>query len=266
MADIINVTPEEPQQDTNHEQQMIDKAEGKAPAEETTPLLAGKYKTEEDLQKGTLELLKRGGKNLEEVYKELESGLGKPKEESKTPEEVKPPEAVINQGDEETEFDFTPFEQEMLDKGELTQESYDALKKAGYSKKIVDQYLEGTKALAERETKQIYDITGGQDNYQAVIDWASKTLSKQEQEDFNAAINNGLGVAKFAVEALYNRYTKNNTQAPTGLLNGVNNASANTDRYESRAQMTADMNNPLYNTDSAFRKKVQEKLGRSDIL
>jgi len=40
---------------------------------EEQQLIAGKYKTQEDLEKGTLELLRQRG-DLEQIYKTLESG------------------------------------------------------------------------------------------------------------------------------------------------------------------------------------------------
>lgn len=38
------------------------------------------------------------------------------------------------------------------------------------------------------------------------------------------------------------------------------------DDYQSKAQMTADMKDPRYKKDPAFRKQVEEKIGRSNIM
>ena len=99
MADTLNVEPEVQEESQEHIDEMVAKAEGKEPKQEVQnsaeggkeeQLLAGKYKTEEDLQKGILELLKKDqGEDLESLYKNLESQMGKQKVEK--PKDTKVP-------------------------------------------------------------------------------------------------------------------------------------------------------------------------------
>ena len=259
----INVNPEIAPEDDKYIQEMIDKVDNLDKSDdegtlddhrEEQRLLAGKYKTEEDLVKGVLELLTREGKDLETVYKELEAGIGKPKEEPKK-----------ETAQEEPIFSFDKYEKEFEEKGELSEESYNELAKKGIPREYVEQFIAGRIAMAEKEAQPIYDMVGGKDAYANMIDWAAKNLSEEEKIAFNQAVSSSLAQAKLAVEALYARYVKANGKPPQNLIvGGV--TSANSDVYESLEQLKEDMSNPKYQTDPAFRKKVIEKLSRSDIL
>lgn len=256
---------------------MLDKADGKTPEGEVQQdlaekLLAGKYKTEEDLTKGILEVLKRqhGEDNLENLYKTLETSLGKtPSSSSKTEvegEETKTP-SPRQEETTETGIDFSQYEQEILSKGSLSEESYKALEEQGYPKQLVDIYIEGQKAIAERLQQEFYSVVGGQQNYEAMIQWASANLNEKEIESFNKALNTDAEMAKMATEALYNRYTKHKGSEPKALIQGSVGATGQSGgAYESLAQLTADMADPRYEKDPAFRLAVHEKLAKSNIL
>jgi hypothetical protein len=49
-------------------------------------------------------------------------------------------------------------------------------------------------------------------------------------------------------------------------LVGGRTAREDTTKYESAAQVVAAMNDERYATDSAYRKQVQEKLSRSNVM
>lgn len=257
MADIINVQPEQNPNPTGESQ-----------------LLAGKYKTEEDLQKGVLELLKNnnGDKNLETIYKELESNIGKQKQQETPPDnnETTPNLDIPSQDEaeqtlEKAGLNFEEFEKEFMEKGELSEESYNKLINSGIPETMVDAYIAGVKATAEQQVQAVYTITGNEENYNAMIQWAAANLSESEKSTFNEAVNQNVEYAKFAVEALYSRYVKANGNPPK-LVKGITPAAGNSDVYQSRSQLTKDMNNPLYQSDPAFRKSVMDKLARSNIF
>lgn len=276
MADILDVKPELPQEDPEHVRQMIAKAEGQTEEvqqEEPERLLAGKYKTEEDLIKGIIEVIKRQneGKDLEAIYKELESGLGRrpakgaKDEESKSKSEVDKAVEEAKEPLQRFNLDFDEFSKELSETGELSEASYERLEKAGIPREVVDTYLDGLRALAQQQFQEIYNIVGGEENYRSMIEWASENLTDDEREAFNATINSGLSQAKLAVEALHARYMRENAQPPKNLVHG--STSPNTGEvYQSLAQVVRDMNDPRYATDPAFRKQVQDKIARSNIL
>lgn len=266
MDDIV-VKPEVPQEDPSYVQQMIAKVDGEPPSNSTEGLLAGKYKNEEELTKGILEVLKKqhGIEDLEGLYKTLESAMNKPPKEEPKPtleEEVKEPTE-----DSKGTLDFSIYAEEYFEKGELSETSYKALESYGVPREIADMFIEGQKALAYQAQQEFYRITGGQENYEAMTKWAQLNLSQAEIEAFNKALNTDMAVAKMATEALYGRYIASKGNAPKTLISGsANGPSIDGAVYESLEQLKADMGDPRYAKDPAFRKKVQDKLARSNIL
>ncbi len=245
---------------------MIDKAEGKTGEGEGEELLAGKYKTTEDLLNGTLEILKgKEVKDLETFYKTLESELGKPKDtEGKEKEEV--PDGK-DEGKAEGTLDFNTFVNEIQEKGELSAESMETLKAQGFPEELINSYVEGQQALIERSRQTFFNTVGGQENYEAMIKWASTNLSQEEIDTFNKAVTTDMDIAKLATEALYSKYVQANGKAPEKLIMGAKGVQGTSSgRYESLEQMKADMADPKYAKDPAFRKMVQEKLAKSNIL
>lgn len=252
---------------------MIDKAEGKTSEGEGEELLAGKYKTTEDLLNGTLEILKgKDTKDLETFYKTLESELGKPKDtEGKEKEEEEVPdgkdEGKEEVGKAEGTLDFNTFINEIQEKGELSAESMETLKAQGFPEELIKSYVEGQQALIERNQQTFFNTVGGQENYEAMIKWASTNLSQEEIDTFNKAVTTDMDIAKLATEALYSKYVQANGKAPEKLIMGAKGVQGtSTGRYESLEQMKADMADPKYAKDPAFRKMVQEKLAKSNIL
>lgn len=264
MVDKVIVEPDVKEEDPKHVEEMIAKAEGKTIEE---PLLAGKYKDQEALEKGVLEVIKASGRNLEDFYKELESNLGKPNKAASVEEEAEgEPEDKAPNDEETNETDFTKFEEEYATAGTLSENSYKELEKMGYPKYLVDGYLDGQKARAEAAAQAVYNITGSEENYQRMIAWADKSLSEQDKIIFNQQVNTGINEASFAVKALYADYVAANGNPPKSLIKGGTPTGNTFDVYESIAQMTEDMKNPKYKTDEAFRAKVKQKLARSKIL
>ena len=66
------------------------------------------------------------------------------------------------------------------------------------------------------------------------------------------------------IKGMVARY-QSNTKEPN-LTTGENATASTGIRYESMAQVKADMSNPKYEKDPAFRKEVEEKLARSTII
>jgi hypothetical protein len=71
--------------------------------------------------------------------------------------------------------------------------------------------------------------------------------------------------AKLAALGLGAKFERANGSDPKRLLGGQS-AGSTGDVYESMAQVTAAMKDPLYKADPAFRAKVQSKLARSNVI
>lgn len=247
-------------------------SEEQVPEEGGEQLLAGKYKSEEELQKGMLELLQKQneGKSLEEIYKGLESDLGKPSDLPEDPPQDPPAEGEAEgearQVAENAGLNFDAISQEFQESGELSEDTYNSLERAGISKEIVDSYIAGQQAIAEKQAQAVFQTVGGEENYNSMIEWAASNLKEPEIEAFNTALSGTPEQISFAVEGLYARYSRANPSPPKGQIRGSAPSSASADVYASTAQMMQDMRDPRYQKDPSFRSAVEQKLARSNIL
>lgn len=217
-------------------------------------LFAGKYKTVEAMEQGYKELEKKLGQKATppaEPTKETPPAKQDPLKITSTPEQ-----AVAAAG-----LDFEAFNKEFQETGELTAESYAKLEKAGIPKVMVDSYIAGQQAVLETVQARVFGYAGGQENYQAMLEWAASNLDKADIEAFNAAVARGPADQKFAVDALYTRY-KGAVGSNPNLLKG-GGAAPDAVGYASRAEMVADMKDPRYQNDPAYRAKVQAKIAKT---
>lgn len=279
MAEVkVKPDPEIDEPEEGHNEKMIKKANGENPSKDgksdEEKLLAGKYKTEEDLNKGVIEALKKsnGDKSMEEIYKELESNIGKSETDNES--EGDPKDLSINKKDEETPEDkkantdpdvMEKYYDELRENGELSEESYGELEDHGYPKHFIDNYVRGLKAEAESFSSEIYGAVGGQENYNKVVTWAQDNLSDQEIDTFNEGLASGnISQAKMMIEALNSRYINQEGKKPD-LVKGTQGTST-VGAYESKAELMEAMSDPRYSKDPAYRKKVTQKLAKSNVF
>lgn len=230
-----------------------------ATTEERPSWLPEKFKSAEDLAKAYAELqAKMGGKSETETKPEVTAETPEVKPEEATPDAAKA--ALSEKG-----LDFNAFSQEFQENGELSADSIAKLEAAGFPKAMVDQYIDGQKAIADRYAADVKSAAGGDKGFQEMAEWAVENVSVEERKAFNAAVNSGdPAQAKLAVAGLYAKFQEARPTEPK-MLGGKASAESS-DVYESTAQLTEDMKNPLYKKDPAFRAKVQAKLGRSNIF
>ena len=210
--------------------------------EEKPEWLPEKFKNTEELAKAYNALEKEfSGRSKDEVKSE----------EAKTTEEA--PQAGLDK-----------YYNEFAETGELAEKSYTELSKLGLDKTLVDSYIEGQQLVADTNTKAIQDIAGGKEEYTELVDWASKNLTPAEVKVFNDMVEGGdIETAKFAVQGLM---TKSGAVSKTpSLFEGTSDAISK-DAFASVAQLTEAMNDPRYDKDPAYRKMVEDKIGRSTVI
>lgn len=217
--------------------------------EPTEKLLAGKYKTQEELEKGYVELQKA-------------FSARKPAEEPA----VVPPVVVTPEGDivAKAGLDMDVLTKEYSETGNLSEASLKALEGIGVTKSIVDTYFRGQEALAANEVAQTQAIVGGKEAYDAILAWASTNLDETEIKVYNDAMLGDLPTRKFAVEAMKAKYHGKVGSDPKIIVGS--GASQSSTGYESVAQMTRDMKDARYAKDPAFRKAVADKIARSTAI
>jgi hypothetical protein len=225
---------------------------------EDEALLAGKYKSPEELEK---------------AYKELEARLGK-KEDNPTDEPTDEPKAEDEPADvpstedeaqavaEEKGFDLTELNQEFADNGQLSEDTYKMLADKGLGKDTVDAYIAGQQALAEKNVQELHAVAGGTEQFNEMVEWANENLPESEIDALNQMVSKQ-ETAKFALQGLYARY-RSEAGEPNLIDNGTT-ATNNSRGYSSTKEMTREMADPRYRTDPAFRKQVEMKIARSQF-
>lgn len=140
--------------------------------------------------------------------------------------------------------------------GGLSDDSYSVLEKRGFSREIVDTFIAGQKAIALRANDAVYALVGGKDSYAEMIAWAGRNLDRNEALQFNAALKTD--GRDMAVKGLWARH-----RADVGVqfVGGSNERGVSS--YSSQLEMMSDIKDPRYQTDAAFRARVEAKVGRS---
>ena len=277
MPEAVTITQSEsPALSAENEEMLAAMAgEGDQPDE----LLAGKYKSVQDLEKAYKELqtkLSRG----ESVAPESEDDSSADDSEAEAEDKEDEPAGDAREiyGDliggklEEAQINFQDMNVRWQQTGTLEAGDYEQLAEAGFNRDMVDAYLSGLQykqtqdtALSVKEVASIKESLGGEGEYNKMIEWAAANLSADEVEGFNQIINTQpMAAVKMAITGLHARYSAVEGREPK--LIGGRAPKGNTDKFESTAQLVAAMSDPKYSTDPAYQRKVQEKLSRSSIF
>lgn len=279
MPEAITITQDESPALSTENEEMLAALAGK---DEDKPdeLLAGKYKSVEDLEKAYKELqakLSRG----ESLPPEAEDdNTADDQADSDSDEEDDKPAGDAREiyGDliggklDEAGIDFQDMNVRWQQTGTLEDGDYEQLAEAGFNRDMVDAYLSGLQykatqdtALTVKEVASIKESLGGEAEYNKMIEWAAANLSADEVEGFNQIINTQpMAAVKMAVTGLHARYSAVEGREPK--LIGGRAPKGSSDKFESTAQLVAAMSDPRYSSDPAYQRKVQEKLSRSSIF
>ena len=199
----------------------------------------------------------KSAEELAKAYNNLEKEYSSRQTQETKPEEVK--QEVQQRGLEK-------FYNEFAETGALTDKSYDELAKQGLDKDLVNSYIDGQKAVADKNTKAIQDVAGGAENYTELVNWAGKNLSEAEQTTFNNMVDGGdVEQAKFAVQGLMMKSGTNFNPNQPKLFEGTSDI-VSADAFTSVSQVTDAMNDPRYEKDPSYRKEIENKISRSKVI
>jgi len=182
-----------------------------------------------------------------------------------------------------TQDELNALSSEFIEKGVLSDESYQRLAAKGYPKEMVDGYIAGKKYEAENlRTGTLAmidaDTTKAQGIYDQMIEWASDNFDDKEAEEYDALIaSTSLTAKRSAVSYLMQRYLNANPQnkgtsksLPTPTLPTKGDTSvptqADAGHYNSMAEMRKDLKDPRYQKDLAFRALVDQKTLKAKAL
>lgn len=202
---------------------------------------------------------------LAEAYRQLEAKLSQ-QGQQKAPQQEQQQAPTQSEAKEQLKsvgLDYDAMEREYLETGKLSEAYYKQLEAAGISREMVDAYIAGQEAIAANIQAEVFDLVGGQQQYQQMVQWAAQNLSPSQIDAYDRAVSSNDRDAIFlAVEGLKARYAAAGGMEPN-LINGSGAASAG-NPFRSTAELTAAMRDPRYAKDPAYRAEVMERLKQSN--
>ena len=214
-------------------------------------LLAGKYKNSEELEQGYLELQKKLGQQ-EDTAEEAEEA---PEEEGEQED--------LDILDELWEYESNneEFHEEALEELKGMDPVELAKMHIEYRKQVEDGEA-GGKDFSEQDITELKGIVGGDENYTNMVQWAQGALNETEVNMFDAVMAKGDPLAAFfAVRAL--AYAYNDSIGYEGSMVQGKAPKQSNDQFRSQQELIDAMSDKRYETDSAYRKDIMNKLERS---
>ncbi len=231
---------------------------------EQEQLLAGKYKSAEDLEAAYLSLQKKLGQQEEEVdYESTDEGYEAEEGSDEEVSDETPAISLINEASEEY----------YANEGTLSEETIEKFSEMS-SQDLVNAYLEIQRnnpqanpqgvEMSDAQVNSVMNAAGGEANYNRIVEWAASNLDNRSIDAFDSVVDSGNPAAiNIAFAGLKSRYEEANGYEGRMLQGKA--ASSGGDLYRSQAELVAAMSDPRYDTDPAYRADVIEKLELSDL-
>jgi len=259
MTETLNYDPTDPDApEFNEAEQAALEAADKLGQEENE-LLAGKYKTAED---------------LEEAYLELQKKLGSDSDDDEVEDTTLDEDEV--ELDEVTAAGVNLIqdasEEYYANEGALSAETMEEFGKMD-AKDLVNAFVaiqENSpdsvgkgRDLTDAEMNTVYNSVGGEEQYNQLTEWAADNMEEKALDAFNYIIDGGNPTAiQIAVAGMKAEY--DNQEGYEGrMLQGK--AAQTSDAFRSQAEVVAAMSDPRYDRDPAYRQDLYDKLERSNV-
>ena len=230
---------------------------------EQEQLLAGKYKSTEDLEAAYLSLQKKLGQEEEVDYESSDEGYEVEEEGDEEISDDAPAVSLINEASEEY----------YANEGTLSEETIEKFSEMS-SQDLVNAYLQIQQnnpqanpqgvEMSDAQVNSVMNAAGGEANYNRIVEWAASNLDNRSIDAFDSVVDSGNPAAiNIAFAGLQSRYEDANGYE--GRMLSGKAASSGGDLYRSQAELVAAMSDPRYDTDPAYRADVVEKLNQSDL-
>ena len=160
--------------------------------------------------------------------------------------------------------DFDSVAKEYENSGTLSADTFQKLQDAGYSKAVVDAYIAGMEATAERFERTVHDYVGGKEQFQRL----SQFVASQGQETvdaFNKVVGTGdLMQIKLALQGFQAQMSQKYGTQGRSIMGSGNVPTVS--GYSNKAEMVTAMSDPRYGRDPGYTRSVQDKTMRSTFL
>ena len=234
-------------------------------------LYAGKFKSVEDLVGSYKELDGKLGA-IDQTREEPEGNAEELTEETETNDSEFNAEEYYGDGLasvlEEVGIDAQDISNRFAENDEISEDDYSKLTEAGFSKQIVDTYLDGLRnagMAGEVDAQGIKDAVGGDDSYGKMVSWAMENLPAEQVQSFNKLTDTGDGPAiKLAVQGIYSQY--NNAMGIEPDLYSGRAAGTGATPFRTTAEVVTAMSDPRWEKDSAYTENVKSRLAGSNVF
>lgn len=249
-------------------------AQAQPDSEEKSQLLAGKFKSAEE---------------LERAYSELERKLGQREQqrEEPRPEPLTREQAVGHYGEpivaaaEEAGIDLSAWDR-AVKAGSDTKELREKLAaQIGIPAQLIERYEAGFRpqdppaakegqGFTDAQASELMAVVGGEQEFQRLSRWAQANMSKDELADYNAAVDSGNAVAvRLALRAIQARSAVAAPRGEPELIGGGGAAQGMVFRTQQEAleamRATDAKGRNKYRSDPQYRKQYEAALARSNF-
>tara|TARA_R100000329_G_scaffold39990_2_gene37426 strand:- start:8346 stop:9116 length:771 start_codon:yes stop_codon:yes gene_type:complete len=229
-------------------------------------LIAGKFKTVEDMVAS---------------YKELEGKLGGVQDtqteetaEETTQEDWNPNEiygeglaSVLNEAGIDTQEITNVFEET----GDIRPDDYTKLEQAGFSKQIIETYLNGlrggaavTDEIQQSQLDDIKSVVGGDEGYNKLREWTQANVPDETLKAFDKILDTqDPTMIKVAVEGFAAQMRQAEGYEPN-LING--RSPQGVTPFKTSKEIEAAMGDPRYGKDEAYTLSVYKRLEDSTVV
>ena len=247
-----NLTPEEQENLAVGEKLQADQEQ----------LLAGKYKSSEELEKAYIELQKKLGDSKEQEETEKASA----EKETEDKPQLSEGATLITDASKEYFDNGNKLSPETLAKFSSlsSQDLIKAYMEVAQNPEFQQQQAAPPAEITTSQINQIKNSAGGEKAYANIVNWAKTNLPQDQINAFDEVVNTGsVQAIQLAVSGLKAEY--DNANGVEGRMVTGKNAPNNGDVFRSQAELVRAMNDSRYDSDPAYRQDVIEKLDRSDL-
>lgn len=160
---------------------------------------------------------------------------------------------------------FADLEAEFAKDGSLSDASYQALEKAGFSRSVVDAYTTGLTARAEQYVSRVTALAGGEESLKAVQTFLSTPENKAAALAFNEAIEKGsLKQVELVLKGVQADMVAKYGTNGESILGGPSGAAVT--GYATQEEAVAAVKDKRYGRDRKYTNEVRAKVARSKIF
>ena len=177
-------------------------------------------------------------------------------------ETVIEPTTDVNKASEllqEKGFDYDKLQQEYNQYGDITAETREQLAAKGITSEILDNYIEGQKAIVAQQMSEIADSVGGKEQFDTIVNWAKENLTEDEKKQIDE-IHEPTAI-KYVLAGLKARMEASDGVIPQQLQGEGGKAPSNL--FEDMSEVRAAISDPRYEVSESYRAQVAQKITAS---